>query len=109
MSIYDVKFYGVISKYAEEPEDTQIALNKEELDLKSNFKNILFEVTVLKEFKGKQYVVELKSEDDYYEYVCLFGPREYYFVSLDKWYPVMEDSNQICEKIMECYIKYINS
>ena len=75
--IYEVRYFGVyfIYRYFS---GIDLYRSKEERIIKQEYSSTLFEVRLLKEYKGKEDVLEIKFEDGTSEYETLYEPALYY-------------------------------
>ena len=105
-SIFDYTFYGVL-------EDIGLKMLKAKVFTFNVARNsvltkgsVPFTAVVLKEYRGKQYVVKCTAEEGVEAYIPLFQANVYYDVTKKKWNFCNE--SPIPGEILKCYVKYLN-
>jgi len=104
-SIFDMTFYGLLSKKGLIKENIQIAIQKHRLTFLKEWTNEEFLVNVLEEFFGESYVVKITNRKGQLEYIQLFDANKYYDMDECCW-KHLSISSEIPKLVMECYVKW---
>ncbi|MBQ8043815.1 MAG: hypothetical protein IJ272_06685 [Clostridia bacterium] len=102
MSIYDVKFYGVYFRYKLEFSGVRIFARKEDVHITPGFDNSFFEVTVVKEYQGKNDVLKLAFENGEEAYETLKFPYLFWDVEDNVWRESKDTTTP--EEFMKAYL-----
>jgi len=105
-SIFDLTFYGMIEDTGLQMLSAEVFLFKVARDSALTKGSVLFNAVVLKEYRGKKYVVKGTTEEGVEAYIPLFEANLYYDVAKKKWSYCNE--NPIPGEILKCYVKYLN-
>ena len=104
MTIYDVKFYGVYFSYKLEFSGVNIFTSKERVHVVPGFENELFEITVLKEFEGKEDVLKLEFANGEVAYETLNAPYLYKDMEDGIW--KLSHDTSTPETFMKAYLMF---
>ena len=104
MTIYDVKFYGVWFHYKMEFSDVIICSRREDVHAVPGFDNEFFEVTVLKEYDGKQDVLKIEFKNGETTYKTLNYPYLYLNLEDKVWRKSCDTSTQ--QAFMKAYFSF---
>ncbi len=105
ISIFDMTFYGAYKDMIISRPVIRIYASKEERRKNLSPEIEWFTATVHKSLWGKEYVVKLERKNAPCEYIQLFDSETSYCEKTSRW--VQCQRSDIPEKIMECYLKYI--
>lgn len=94
LGLYDLKFYGVYYRYKMEFSGVSIFSKKEEVHAIPGFENSFFEISVLKEYKGKKDVLKLDFDDGEIAYETLYYPYLYMDMKNRVWRKSMDVSTR---------------
>ena len=106
ISIFDYTFYGSVEDVAIKPTMVEISLSKASLEQRLTKSSILFTATILKEYKGKKYVIKQTTDSGETCYIPLFNANMYYDEVRRNWSYCNE--SPIPGKILRCYVKHLN-
>lgn len=105
-SIFDYTFYGVLEDIGLKMPRAKVFTFKVARDSVITKGNVPFTAVILKEYRGKEYVVKCTTEEGEEAYIPLFQANVYYDVAKKKWSHCNE--NPIPGEILKCYVKYLN-
>lgn len=106
-SIFDYTFYGVLEDVGLKTLKAKVFTFKVARDSMLTKGGVPFTAIVLKEYRGKEYVVKCTAEEEGVEaYIPLFQANVYYDVAKKKWGYCNE--SPIPGAILKCYVKYLN-
>lgn len=103
LSIFDVKFYGALSRF--DKDKVIVDIDKENIEVVGS-ENKFFTATVLVSLFGSSFVVKVEDDEGKIEYLQLFDSETYYDQKANCWKGCTK--NAISGEIMKCYIKYLN-
>lgn len=105
-SIFDYTFYGVLEDIGLKMPRAKVFTFKVARDSVITKGNVPFTAVVLKEYRGKKYVVKGTTEEGVEAYIPLFEANVYYDVAKRNWSRCNE--SPIPGEILKCYVKYLN-
>ena len=105
-SIFDLTFYGWLADNGLRAPSVEISLFRGDAERVLVDDGIPFTAIVLKEYKGNKYVIKAVAEDDEIYYIPLFNANMYFDERKRRWLTCNE--SPIPNKILKCYIKYLN-
>lgn len=105
-SIFDLNFYGMLEDFGLKRLRAKVFLFKVVRDNELTKGSTLFNAIVLKEYKGKKYVVHAITDEGDEAYIPLFEANRYYNAIKRVWDCCNE--SPIPGEILECYVKYLN-
>lgn len=105
-SIFDYTFYGVLEEIGLKMFRAKVFTYKVARDSALTKGSAPFTAVVLKEYRGKEYVVKCTAEEGVEAYIPLFQANVYYDVAKKKWNFCNE--SPIPGEILKCYVKYLN-
>lgn len=106
MNIYDVKFYGVYFQHKFEFSGVNIFARKEDVHTTPGFDNSLFRISVLKEYKGRQDVLEIVFENGEVAYETLKYPFLFWDMEDAIWKESKDKSTP--EAFMKTYFESVS-
>lgn len=106
MSIYDVKFYGVYFRYKFDFSGVSMFVRKEDMHCIPGFNNSFFEITLLKEYRGKQDVLKLVFENGEEAYETLKFPYLFWDMEDNVWKESKNKSTP--EEFMKTYFESVS-
>lgn len=104
-SIFDMTFYGLVSKRGLIKENVQIAVQKHHITFLKEWTNEEFIVNVLEEFLDERYVVKTTNRKGQSEYLQLFDSNKYYDLDECCW-KHLSIGSEIPKLVMECYVRW---
>ena len=105
-SIFDYTFYGVLEDVGLKTLRAKVFLFKVARDSVLTKGVVPFKAVVLKEYRGKEYVVKCTAEEGVEAYIPLFQSNLYYDVAKKRWDFCNE--SPISRAVLKCYVKYLN-
>lgn len=105
-SIFDYTFYGVLEEDGLKTFRAKVFTFKVARDGVLTKYSMPFTAVILKEYRGRKYVVKCTIEEGVEAYIPLFQANVYYDVDERKWRFCNE--NPIPREILKCYVKYLN-
>lgn len=105
-SIFDFTFYGLVEDSAIKPQMVEISLSRVRLEQCLTKNSVMFTATILKEYKGKKYVIKQTADSGETCYIPLFNANMYYDEVRKNWSYCNE--SLIPGKIMKCYVKHLS-
>lgn len=105
-SIFDLTFYGMLEDIGLKRLKAKVSLFKVIRDNELTKGSELFTAIVLKEYKGKKYVVHAITDEGDEAYIPLFEANTYYNATKRIWDYCNE--SPIPNEILKCYVKYLN-
>ena len=105
-SIFDLTFYGLLEDIGLKMLRAKVALSLVTIEEAITSDCVLFTATILKEYKGKKYVIRGVIEEGKLCYIPLFEANMHYVSEKGCWDYCNE--SPIPNEILKCYVEYLN-